>query len=88
MLNCKLLSKPAADKMAFLLYMMRWKPSLARHGRTLARTLYSGKEPNVIARKLNLFYISMIKSKLRASNTSLNSAENAVTKKEQFSFPA
>jgi hypothetical protein len=81
MLNCRaILSTQAADKMAFLLSMMRWKPSLARHGRTLTRTLYSGKKPNDIARKLNLFYISMIKSKLKASNTSLNSDEYDITR--------
>ncbi len=36
---------------AFVLYMMWWKSPLASHCRTVARTLFSGEEPNAIAVK-------------------------------------
>jgi hypothetical protein len=63
---------------------------MASHGRTLARTLCSGDELNVIARKLNFCYISikMIKSKFKDLNTLLNCDEYAITRKEHFSVLA
>jgi len=51
MLNCKLLSTPAAGiKLCTLHHVM--EIINCQHGRTLARTLCSGKEPNAIARRL------------------------------------
>jgi hypothetical protein len=94
MLNCKLhvLSIQAAGIKHLYFYMMRWKSSLARRDRTLARTLCSVEEPNVIVKKLNFCclykYKRMINSKLKASNALLNSAEYAITRKEHFSFLA
>jgi hypothetical protein len=58
---------------------------MACHGRTLARNMCSGEEPNVIGSSLNFCYIS-IKNKFTGSNTSLNSAKYVITKKEYFSF--
>jgi hypothetical protein len=57
------------------------------HGRTLARTPCYGEEPNAMVRQLNFCCISIksFVSKFRASNTSLNRAEYALTRKEHFS---
>jgi hypothetical protein len=53
MLNCKLLSTQAAGiKHLYFIYMI----PMASHGRTLARTLYYGEEPNVIVRWPNFCY--------------------------------
>jgi hypothetical protein len=59
MLNCKLLSTQAAGIKHFTLHDL--KSPMASHGRTLARTLYSGEEPNVIDRLLNFCHISINK---------------------------
>jgi hypothetical protein len=64
---------------------------MASHGRTLSRTLCFGQELNDIARYLIFGYISIkewLKNTFRASNTLLNSAENAITRKEHFSILA
>jgi hypothetical protein len=61
---------------------------MASHGRTLARNLCSGEEPNAIGSYLNFYYIVSIKNKVRSSNTSLHSSKYAITKNEYFSFLA
>jgi hypothetical protein len=63
---------------------------MASHGRTLTRTLCSEEDLNFIARKLNFCYINAKKfnSTFKASNTLLNSAEYAITRKEHFSILA
>ncbi len=83
MLNCKLLSTQAVGIKHLYLHdvIEIKKSSMASCGRTLARTLCFGDEPNYIARKLNLCYMNkiIIKSKFRASNTLLK-----VHKRENF----
>jgi hypothetical protein len=70
--------------------MMGWKSPKARHGRTLAKTLCSGKKLNAISQvaKFLLHTVSkkITKNKFRPSNTLFKSAEYAITRKEHFSY--
>ncbi len=83
MLNCKLLSAQAAGIFTFCSNGQLWQNSSQNS------VFWRGAKWHwQVAEFLLYIYKRMIKSKFGASNTLLNSAEYAITRKEHFSFLA